>query len=64
MIKKKLEYHKKIRELLDDDFNFTPIEDDPTNSSNGQKKLITAMNARTGIKIYKICGYFEPGYIY
>ena len=60
------EYIDKINTLLSDESKFKRINKDPTNSLKQKaNKLIEALNAAQGdIKMPRIVGDFNPGYIY
>ena len=66
VILNKEEYHSKINCILSDTTKFVKINKDPTNSIKTKvNKLITTLNATNNeLKISKIIGDYEPGYIY
>ena len=66
VILNKKDYLDKINEILSNQEKFVKINKDPTNMlKNKANKLITTLNAaQDSLKIPKIIGDYQPGYIY
>ena len=66
VILNKTDYINKIQTMLADNTKFVPISKDPTNQLKKDiNKIITSINAmQNTLKLNKIIGDYQPGYIY